>query len=55
MDSTLLNNAAYWWAGEMFAVILDAKLIWWEHVKQSISKAYFFFWLCHRTLGKTWS
>lgn len=55
MESTPLNNATYWWAGEMFVVILDAKLIRWEHVMQRISKVYSSFWLYHRTFGKTWS
>jgi hypothetical protein len=27
---------------------------WREHVKQRMSKAYSFSWLCHQTLGKTW-
>jgi hypothetical protein len=33
---------------------MDAKLTLREHVKQRISKAHSSFWLCRRTLCKTW-
>jgi hypothetical protein len=49
--NTMLHTAR---SMKYLGVILDAKLICKEHIKQRTSKAFSIFWLYQRPLGKAW-